>query len=118
MPKFERHRRLTRPREFQAVKDGGIRARRGPIAVAVLPGTSRRLGMVVSKRIGSAPTRNRIKRLVREHFRQSPDDYPRGDCVVIPQAGISRLTNDEIRRALVQALAALVERSAEDGRDG
>ena len=84
--------------------------------VAVLPGGRRRLGVVVPKRIGSAPTRNRIKRLIREQFRLRPEQFPKGDCVVIPQSGISKLTNDEIRRGLTHALAALVERCAEGCR--
>lgn len=60
-----------------------------------------RLGVTVSKRVGHAVTRNRIKRLVREHFRLRKalfsDSY---DVNVIAKGGTSNLSSREIRGAL------------------
>lgn len=60
-----------------------------------------RLGVTVSKRVGRAVTRNRVKRLVREHFRLRralfSDSY---DVNVIAKGGTSDLSSREIRGAL------------------
>ena len=60
-----------------------------------------RLGVTVSKRVGRAVTRNRVKRLVREHFRQHKglfsDSY---DVNVIAKGGISDLSSGRITGAL------------------
>ena len=60
-----------------------------------------RLGVTVSKRVGRAVIRNRLKRLVREHFRQHKglfsDSY---DVNVIAKGGASDLPSRRIREAL------------------
>jgi ribonuclease P protein component len=48
-----------------------------------------RLGLVVSRKVGNAVARNRIKRVLREYFRQERAKFPEGmDCVIAvrPQA--------------------------------
>lgn len=51
-----------------------------------------RLGLVVTKKIGVAVVRNRIKRLCRECFRLAPEMLPKGiDLVVIAKTGAGDL---------------------------
>jgi RNase P protein component len=45
--------------------------------------TSRRLGLIVAKRLVAASARrNMIRRIVREHFRTTPAAFPAGDWIV------------------------------------
>jgi len=43
----------------------------------------RRLGLTVGKRVGNAVTRNRVKRLLREYFRNCKDKLPASTDIVI-----------------------------------
>ena len=64
---------MTRKRDFEAVfKEGMNSASRYLVVYARPNGLSiNRLGLSVSKRIGKAVTRNRVKRLLREAMRKS-----------------------------------------------
>jgi ribonuclease P protein component len=62
---------------------------------------SPRLGVTVSKRVGSAVVRNRVKRGIREWFRRSRLSLAaRGDLVVIARQGAARLGAREISQEL------------------
>ncbi len=41
-----------------------------------------RLGITVSKKVGKAVVRSRVKRVVREVFRRKKEDFPRGADIV------------------------------------
>jgi len=71
-----------------------------------------RLGTTVSRRIGGAVVRNRVKRRVRECFRKDLRTLlPAGtDLVVIARAGTGELTSPAIVRELTTATLNLRER--------
>jgi ribonuclease P protein component len=57
-----------------------------------------RLGLVVSRKVGSAVRRNRVKRLCRECFRQWPSLLPNGvDLIVIAREGAPELGLADVR---------------------
>lgn len=46
-------------------------------------GTETRLGLVVSRKVGQAVARNRVKRLIREFFRIHRRRFPEGTQLVV-----------------------------------
>ncbi len=77
------------------------------------PGDAKsRLGVTVSKRIGIAVIRNRIKRRVREAYRLMLRDMlkPGISLVVIARSGASELTSEMINGELKAATITLAQR--------
>jgi len=84
--RYTRAHRLGADRQFQAVFDNKLRKNAGPLSVLALPNTlgHHRFGMTVSRRVGNAVQRHRIKRRLREAFRLNQSGWPgRYDLVVI-----------------------------------
>jgi len=83
---FPRSHRLSGKLLFAAVYDAREKHSRGPLAVYSLPNSlgHPRLGLSVSRQVGTAPRRNRIKRLLREAFRVCQYELARGlDLVIV-----------------------------------
>lgn len=60
-----------------------------------------RLGITVSRRVGKAVVRNRVKRMVREIFRTTMRDHsPAQDILVIARAGAHKLEYREVAAEL------------------
>lgn len=82
-----RHRdRLHGRKAFAAVRGARCRKNAGPLSVLAKPNDLPhcRLGLTLSRRVGKAVARGRIKRLLREAFRLSRHEWPTGyDLVVI-----------------------------------
>jgi len=77
---FPKKKRLVSNRQFKAVLDRGRRLSNGLLALYMAQNDCGypRLGVSVSKSFGNAVLRNRLKRLLREAFRQSQDRIPAG----------------------------------------
>jgi ribonuclease P protein component len=107
--------RLHRRDEFLRVQRVGVRYQTVHFVVyAMSSGESKpaRLGTTVSRRIGGAVVRNRVKRRVRECFRNYlrtliPDGT---DLVVIARAGAGELASPAIMRELTAATLNLRDR--------
>ena len=108
--RLRRTARLRDPRDFQRVNRTGTRRASAHFVAVVAPSRADgapKLGLAVSRRVGNAVARNRVKRGIREWFRRArPALPPATDWVVIARAGAAELTT----RSLQAELAALAAR--------
>jgi ribonuclease P protein component len=78
--------RLKRPQDFQTVRRRGSRWRSPLFSLYTLPNglTHNRFGIVVSKKVGNAVTRNTVKRRVRAAISNwLPRLLSGNDCVIV-----------------------------------
>ena len=107
--RYTRAMRLTHKREFQRVFARSVRTGRGPLLVYALPNDAgtHRLGLTVSRRVGNAVKRNRVKRLLREVFRLNQHHWPGAYDWIIVVRPHDTLTLDRYQQHLASAVEAL-----------
>ena len=102
---------LRKRSEFLTVQTHGRRSKGRHVVVLCLSQTietrldTPRLGITVSKRVGNAVTRNRVRRRLRELFRTGRAELPQGcDVVVVAYPSASavdaRVLEADLRRTL------------------
>ena len=111
---FPPGRRLRKRREYLAVQGRGQRVSgrhflvfvkpRGNVAVP--PRT--RFGITVTRKVGDAVTRNRIKRLVRESCRRLGDQFPQDvDVVVVARPSAAEISYADAANEMAWVAARL-----------
>jgi ribonuclease P protein component len=104
---FDRAYGLRRRRDL-----GGIIVYGAPNGLGVT-----RLGLSVSRKVGGAVARNRVKRLLREAFRAVQHDLPRGMDLVVVARPHQEWDGARYRAGLVQAARELAP-APQDGAQG
>ncbi len=110
MERFPKCRRLRKRREFLAVQGSGekVHTRHFLLLARRDPNSGGRVGITVSKRVGNAVARNRVKRMVREVARTTPGFLrPGRDVVVVAKRGADSLTSEAVRSDLTRGLRRL-----------
>ena len=101
--------RLRDPRDFQRVNRTGTRRSSLHFVAVIAPARgdeAPKLGLAVSRRVGNAVARNRVKRRVREWFRRArPALPPATDWVLIARAGAAQLDSRSIHAELAELAA-------------
>jgi len=105
--RFRQANRLKTPREFRRVFQGGEKTvgRFFVVFARANQGPDTRLGLAVSRKVGNAVCRNRLKRLVREEFRRY-QGLQALDLVVVARTAAAGAG----QKALVRDLHSLWER--------
>jgi len=92
--------RLKRRTEFKRAQDQGKKHHTRHFLVLVLPRGDQgpaRIGVTITRKVGNAVARNRVKRLVREVFRREHARFPPGcDVVFIAKDGSPDLRYDDV----------------------
>lgn len=117
--------------DFRRVRGGAryassnfvIEARQRPSAAAASEGkapcTSPRFGFTVTRKLGNAVVRNRIRRRLKEAIRMSDPALLRAghDYVVVPRAPVLDMAFSDLRQEVEDALIRLHRKSAGSGRE-
>jgi len=100
---FTKKERILKRPEFLKLSKYGKKIVNRSFFALYLPGRGKRLrlGVTVTKKIGHAPARNRIKRLIREYFRLNKHRIT-GNCDIniIVKKGVAQLSSNEIFSSL------------------
>jgi ribonuclease P protein component len=110
-----RRRRLSRSAEFERVyRQGRSKANRFLVLYAFpredAGDDGPRLGLSVSRRVGGAVDRTRVKRVLREAFWEEAERLPPGsDYVVVARPDAKGLAEREGTRGIRRSLAELVD---------
>lgn len=104
---MRRHQRLRSAADFHRVRTKGESYANPLLALYVHPndGALTRVGFTISKRVGGAVVRNRLKRLLREAARQVLSALPPGwDLVVVARPALARAASPTVAPALADVL--------------
>jgi ribonuclease P protein component len=102
--------RVKRRGEFRRIQSGGVRVHTRRFILMIHPtlvdgahaaSAPSRLGITVTKKVGNAVARNRIKRVLREVFRLERRLFPQGfDFVVVAKRGLDPVHLEDVRQEL------------------
>lgn len=104
---FPKSKRIVSNKQFKAILARNLRLSDGLLTLYMAENDCdyRRLGVSVRKSCGSAVVRNRLKRLLREAFRQSQDKIPPGFdylLMISPQWSKKKDRSGQFKKIVIQ----------------
>ncbi|MDD5712814.1 MAG: ribonuclease P protein component [Smithellaceae bacterium] len=110
---FGKHEKIRKRKEYKAIYEQGERgySRNFTYITCTNPSGTRRLGITVSRKVGNAVRRNRIKRLLREFFRLNKAQLQEAqDIVIIARRNMPHLGYHDV----LKELGGLLAKKADD----
>ena len=95
---MERQYRLKKNRAFQYVYRRGHSAACRDLVMLCAKGRELKVGFSVSKKVGNAVTRNRVKRRLRECFRPYIGDVKTGLYVIVARPSAAKATFQSLQK--------------------
>jgi ribonuclease P protein component len=116
--RFGKSKRLLNQEDYRQVFDGA-EARASHRHLLLLARRNdrphHRLGMVIAKKhVRLAVTRNRVKRVARDFFRQLPESSPALDVVLLARQGMGQLDNATLSSILQQQWQRLLGQAGQN----
>lgn len=118
---FSKAERLRKRREFLGVYERGDKIQSTYFVLYMLENgrPHHRLGITVSRKIGRAVVRNRIKRRLREVFRTNKQAiFPHCDLVVNATRAAARAHNQQIQEDILKGILRWKQKAEPPGRGG
>jgi ribonuclease P protein component len=111
--RFSKAERLRHRQDFLRAQAQGERlhTRHFGLVLAPMATASPRLGLVVTRRLGNAVRRNRVKRLLREFFRRHKTELPAVDLVIMAKKGAAALGYHQVEEELGRMLSRARKKS-------
>src|SRR5689334_13701887 len=106
---FRKTNRLLKATEFTSVMESGMKAVQPALVVFARKssGSPPKLGLVVSKKVGGAVERNKVKRRLRECFRESKHLFDGLEIVVIARTVANKLESKVLCQQMVHGVRRL-----------
>ena len=114
MPKFDKSARLRRRSDFADLKERGRRVNTPDFIIVSADSAFEcsRLGITVSRKVGNAVARNRVKRLIREFFRNNRELFSTADYNIIARSGAVDLGYAAVCQELANGVCKIGQQSS------
>jgi len=114
MPTFDKAGRLRKRVDFTSVAARGRKLYLPDfIIIKADSGLSwPRIGITVSRKVGNSVYRNRVKRLIREFFRNHKDLFLSADYNIIARSGAANLGFDDVCQELANGLCRIGQQNS------
>lgn len=113
---MQRQYRLSQNRQFSYVYRRGIRVSSGALSLLYVKSRQKRVGFSVSKKVGGAVVRNRVKRRLRECMRGHLPRLANGLYVFVARPSAAECSFDQLSRYTDDLLYRLSAKQAAQGQ--
>ncbi|MCD8201299.1 MAG: ribonuclease P protein component [Clostridia bacterium] len=98
------YQRIKKHEQYKKLFKNGKRAYSSSVTIVYRPSKNMEMGIALSKKYGHAVVRNRIKRLLREAFRQTQNAFQKNYSVIIIPKMSESYSLEEFKKGLLTCI--------------